>query len=66
MVEKEWLTPSDAIKYLGISRQKLYDLMDEGILPYYTLKGVRKRRIKKTDLDALFEKGNPHKKKTAR
>jgi len=66
MVEKEWFTPSEAIVYLGVSRQKLYDLMDEGVLPYYTLKGVQKRRIRKKDLDALFEQGNSKKKKAAR
>lgn len=66
MVEQEWLTPSEASKYLGISRQKVYDLMDDGTLPYYTLKGVQKRRLKKQDLDALFQKGKSDKKKTAR
>lgn len=52
-----WLTPSEAMKYLGISHQTLYNLMNSGTLPFYTIKNVRKRRIKKEDLDALMEKG---------
>ena len=54
-----WLTPSQAMKYLGISHQTLYNLMNDGTLPFYTIKNVRKRRIKKEDLDALMEKGIP-------
>ncbi len=54
---KEWLNPSEAMKYLGISRTALYKLMNDGLLPYYSIKGLRKRRLKKEDLDALMEKG---------
>lgn len=54
-----WLTPSEAMRYLGISHQTLYNLMNSGTLPFYTIKNVRKRRIRKEDLDALMEKGIP-------
>ncbi len=54
---REWLNPSQAMKYLGISRMALYKLMNEGILPYYTVRGLRKRRLKREDLDALMERG---------
>jgi excisionase family DNA binding protein len=57
MPEKQWFNVSEAAKYLGISRDTLYKLMDQGLLPYYTLKGVQKRRLKKEDLDALTERG---------
>jgi excisionase family DNA binding protein len=57
--ETEWFNPSEAISYLGISRATLYKLMDEGILPFYTIRGIRKRRLKKENLDALLEKGVP-------
>jgi excisionase family DNA binding protein len=57
--EKEWFNPTEAMDYLGVSRVTLYKLMDEGMLPFYTIKGIRKRRIKKEDLDALMEKSTP-------
>ena len=57
--ETEWFNPSEAISYLGISRATLYKLMDEGVLPFYTIRGIRKRRLKKENLDALLEKGVP-------
>ncbi len=56
-VEREWFTPTEAMKYLGVSRPTLYHMMDTGLLKFYTIKGVQKRRIKKEDLDALFEEG---------
>ena len=56
-VEREWFTPTEAMHYLGVSRTTLYHLMDTGVLRYFVLKGVQKRRIKKEDLDALFEEG---------
>jgi excisionase family DNA binding protein len=56
--QKDWMNVTDAVNYLGVSRQTLYNLMDRGILAYYELKGVRGRRIMKDDLDALLHKGN--------
>ena len=56
-VQREWLTPTEAMQYLGVSRATLYGLMDNGLLKFYTIRGVQKRRIKKEDLDALFEEG---------
>lgn len=56
---RDWLNPSDASSYLSVSRPTLYKLMHDGLLPYYTIKGIRKRRLKKEDLDALMEKGVP-------
>lgn len=56
-VEREWFTPTEAMKYLGVSRPTLYHMMDTGLLKFYTIKGVQKRRIRKADLDALFEEG---------
>jgi excisionase family DNA binding protein len=54
---RDWMNVTEATKYLKVSRQTLYNLMDRGILPYYELKGVRGRRIKKDDLDALLRRG---------
>lgn len=58
-VQREWLTPTEAMRYLGVSRATLYHLMDTGALKFYVLRGVQKRRIRKEDLDALFEEGKP-------
>ncbi len=55
--KREWLNPSEAMKYLGVSRTALYKLMNGGILPFFTIRGLRKRRLKKEDLDALLERG---------
>lgn len=55
--ERDWMNVSNAMNYLGVSRQTLYNLMDRGFLAYYELKGVRGRRIMKKDLDALLQKG---------
>jgi excisionase family DNA binding protein len=65
-VVREWFTPTEAMQYLGVSRPTLYHLMDSGVLKFYTLKGVQKRRIKKEDLDALFEEGKSSNAATAR
>lgn len=65
MKKKEWFNPSEAAKYLGISRISLYKLMDEGVLPFYVVRGIQKRRLKKSDLDGLMQDGRPKNKKTA-
>ncbi len=65
MKEREWFNPSEAANYLGISRFSLYKLMDEGLLPFYVVRGIQKRRLKKEDLDALMQNGRPKKRKTA-
>jgi excisionase family DNA binding protein len=43
-------------KYLCISRQSLYRLVNEGRLPAYRITGLRLMRFKKHDLDKLIEK----------
>jgi excisionase family DNA binding protein len=54
-----YLTVTEACAYLRISKTTLYDLMSDGRLPFYRIKGTRKRRLKRSDLDALIELGNP-------
>ncbi len=54
--DKDWLNVSEAAEYLQVSRETIYKLMDEGVLAYTKLKGLQRRRIKKEDLDALFER----------
>ena len=52
---QEWYTPAEAASYLRVSRQTIYNYMDQGLLPYYDLKSGRGRRLRRTDLDALLE-----------
>ncbi len=52
---EEWMNPTEAAEYLGISRQSLYKLMDSGALPFQSVTGIQKRRIRKEDLDALVK-----------
>lgn len=54
-----YFTVMEACAYLRVSKTTLYDLMSDGRLPFYRIKGTRKRRIKRSDLDALIEPGNP-------
>ena len=58
MLDQSWLNVTEAAAYLRVSRQTLYNLMEAGELPYYTVKGLRGRRIKKEDLDALIKRSD--------
>jgi len=55
MANEQWMNPTEAADYLGISRQSLYKLMDSGALPFQSVKGIQKRRVRKEDLDALLK-----------
>lgn len=54
-----WYTVAEASDYLRVTPATLYNYMKSGRLPFYYLAGTRQRRIKQSDLDALFEPGNP-------
>lgn len=54
-----WLTVPEAQEYLKVSKATLYNLMKDGRLPFYYIVGTRQRRIKRSDLDALLQPGNP-------
>lgn len=53
---QEWFTPSEAARYLRVSRQTIYRYMEQGLLPFYELKSGGGRRLRRRDLDALLEK----------
>lgn len=55
----EWYTVAEACEYLRVSNTTLYEYMKTKRLPFYYLAGTRNRRIKKSDLDALLEPGDP-------
>lgn len=54
-----WLTVPEAQTYLKVSKPTIYNLMRDGRLPFYYIVGTRQRRVKQTDLDALFRLGRP-------
>lgn len=51
---QEWFTPAEAATYLRVTRQTIYNYMEDGSLPYYDLKVGRGRRLRRVDLDALL------------
>lgn len=53
--EQEWFTPAEAARYLRVSRQTIYNYMDQGLLKYYELRSGGGRRVRRADLDALLE-----------
>jgi excisionase family DNA binding protein len=53
----DWLSPTEAARYLGVSRETIYRLMKDGRLPYRTTTWSGRRRVRKEDLDALLQSG---------
>ena len=53
--KQEWFTPTEAAEYLRVSRQTIYNYMEDGLLPYFQLKSGGGRRLRREDLDALLE-----------
>jgi excisionase family DNA binding protein len=54
-----WYTVAEACVYLKVSNSTLYAYMKDRRLPFFYLAGTRQRRLKKRDLDALLQPGNP-------
>ena len=52
----DWLTATEAAKYLKVDRTTIYRWEKAGILRSYPLP-IRGRRFKQADLDALLESG---------
>jgi len=55
----EWMTLAEAAAYLKLSKPSIYRFTSEGRLPFYKLAGAGSRRFKRSDLDALLERGQP-------
>ena len=53
----EWLTTKEASEYLKIHRRTLYRMMDDGRLPYRSILGSGRRRIRRADLEAVLVGG---------
>lgn len=49
-----WLTGTQAIEHLNISRSMFYRLVREGKIAAYTLPGMHDPRYKQEELDALY------------
>ena len=59
-IDKDFFTPSEAAKYIGISRATFYRYLETNLIKSVQLK--RKTIIRKRDIEALFDNASPYKK----
>ena len=59
-IDKDFFTPSEAAKYIGISRATLYRYLETNLIKSVQLK--RKTIIRKRDIESLFDNASPYKK----
>ena len=59
-IDKDFFTPSEAAKYIGISRATFYRYLETNLIKSVQLK--RKTIIRKRDIEALFGNASPYKK----
>ncbi len=59
-IDKDFFTPSEAAKYIGISRATFYRYLETNLIKSTQLK--RKTIIRKRDIEALFDNASPYKK----
>ena len=51
----EYTTPADAARLLGVSRPTLYRMMGDGTLKFIQVPGVRKKWVRRSDVDRLLQ-----------
>ncbi len=59
-IDKDFFTPSEAARYIGISRATFYRYLETNLIKSIQLK--RKTIIRKRDIEALFDNAAPYKK----
>ena len=59
-IDKDFFTPSEAAKYIGISRATFYRYLETDLIKSVQLK--RKTIIRKRDIEVLFDNASPYKK----
>ena len=59
-IDKDFFTPSEAAKYIGIGRATFYRYLEKNLIKSVQLK--RKTIIRKRDIEALFDNASPYKK----
>ena len=59
-IDKDFFTPNEAAKYIGISRATFYRYLETNLIKSVQLK--RKTIIRKRDIEALFDNASPYKK----
>ena len=59
-IDKDFFTPSEAAKYIGISRATFYRYLETNLIKSVQLK--RKTIIRKRDIEALFDNASPYEK----
>ena len=53
MADNEWIGAKEALGILGVSRARLYQLIDEGKVTAYQSPAVRRFRFKRSEIEAL-------------
>ena len=51
--QKEWFTPDELVRWLGLGRTKTYEMLRSGEIPSY--KSGRIRRIRRPDVEEWLE-----------
>jgi excisionase family DNA binding protein len=51
----EYITPADAARLLAVSRPTLYRMLGDGTLTYVQVPGVKKRWVRRSDVDRLLQ-----------
>ncbi len=59
---KQWIGITEAAKILGLSRNTVAKLVDEGILPAYQIMGVKGLQFKPEDVQGLIKRVEPKRK----
>ena len=59
-IDKDFFTPSEAARYIGISRATFYRYLETNLIKSVQLK--RKTIIRKSDIETLFDNASPYKK----
>lgn len=50
-----WLNVEDVVDYIGESKRTVYAMIDRGDIPASRIDGRRKFKVRKSDLEAIFD-----------
>lgn len=55
---KDWFSPDELWRWLGLGRTKIYELLRSGEIPSYKIGRVR--RVRRQDIEAWLERNRSH------
>lgn len=56
--DKEWYSPDELWRWLGLGRTKTYELLQSGEIPSYKIRRIL--RIRRRDVEAWLEQNRSH------